>query len=271
MPIIKTKEEIEVLRQGGIILNSILKDISQIIKPGVSTGDLEYLANKLIKKAGGRPAFKNYQIGNSPKFPTALCTSINYEVVHAPAFPSRILKKGDLIGIDLGMEFPIDGRSKIKNKYSKLGGFYTDMAQTFKVGKVDDETDKLVKTAQKCLELAILKVKPGANLNEIGAAIQGLAESQGFSVVRELVGHGVGYGVHEEPQVMNYRSFHKSSNIILKSGMVLAIEPMVNMGDWPIETAPDGLTILTRDRSLSAHFEHTVAVIEDGCLIITDK
>lgn len=269
MAIIKTKEEIEILREGGVILNGVLEKIAQIIKPGVTTGDLESLANKLIKEAGGRPAFKNYQMGPSLKFPTALCTSINYEVVHGPATPSRVLQDGDIIGVDVGMEFPIDDRYKIRNKRSKLGGFYTDMARTFIIGKVDEKTEELVKTAKECLMLAISKVRPGISLNQIGETVQDLAESRGFSVVRELVGHGVGHGVHEEPQVLNYRS--SQSSIKLRSGMVLAIEPMINMGDWPIEIAPNGLTVLTQDRSLSAHFEHTIAVTEKGCLIITDK
>jgi len=262
MIIIKTEKEIAIMRQGGKILASILKKLIKEVQPGVSTGHLEKMANSLIKQAGGRPSFKGYKsMHEAYAFPTALCTSINNEIVHAPALPSRKLKLGDIIGIDLGLEYP----------YSKnLPGYYTDMAVTIPVGKVSKEAKKIITVTKKALELAIKQVKPNSSLNDIGRAIQQYVEAQGFSVVRELVGHGVGTAVHEEPQVPNYEIVDKSmKNIILKPGMAIAIEPMVNAGDWKVKNGDDGFTILTNDDSLSAHFEHTVVVTKKGCEVIT--
>jgi len=261
---IKTKEEIKILRQGGKILAGILNQIAGEVRPGISTADLEKMACDLIKKAGGRPAFKGYQSFLDEKaFPTALCTSINNEIVHAPALPGRTLKDGDIIGIDIGMEYPY-----ARNR----NGYYTDTAVTVPVGKIDKKAAELIAVTKKSLELGLKKVKPGNTLNDIGSTIQKFAEDQGFSVVRDLVGHGVGYDVHEDPRVPNYSISPKSpDNIVLKAGMVLAIEPMVNTGEWGIEIASDDLTILTIDGSLSAHFEHSVAVTENGCLILTEK
>jgi methionyl aminopeptidase len=266
---IKTKEEIEIIRQGGKILARILGEVVQVIRPGVSTGELEEIACRLMEEAGGRPAFKNHQMPDGSLFPTALCASINDEVVHGAALPSRVLKEGDIIGLDVGMEYPLEGNFK-KNKYSKKGGYYTDMAATIAVGEVGEQVVKLLSVTKKALELGIEQVKPGNTLNDIGRAIQRYVEANGFSVVRELVGHGVGYDVHEEPQVPNFEIIDKSmKNMELKSGMVIAIEPMVNMGGWRIDSGDDGFSIVTADGSLSAHFEHTVAVTEEGYEIMT--
>jgi methionyl aminopeptidase len=260
MIIIKTKKEIEIIREGGKKLAVILKKIGKLIKPGVSTGILEELACELIKEAGGRPSFKGYKtMLDSKAYPTALCTSINDEVVHAPAKPARILNPGDIIGIDIGMEYPYG---------QDLRGYYTDMAFTFPVGKISDRTAKLLKVTKRSLDTAIKQVRPGASLNNIGRAVQSIAEKEGFAVVRDLVGHGVGMAVHEEPQIPNY-DIGEIDNVILKPGMVLAIEPMVNAGGYRIKNSRDGFTILTADGSLSAHFEHTVAVTEKGYEILT--
>lgn len=253
----KTIEEIEILREGGLKLAAILDAVAKSVRPGVSTEDLERMALELIIKVGGRPAFKNYPMPDGKNFPTALCTSINSEVVHGPAIPARVLQSGDIIGIDVGMEYPA------KN------GLYTDMAKTVAVGKVDKKVKKLMQVTEKALCLGIKKVKPGNTLNDIGQTIQEYVESHGFSIVRELVGHGVGFEVHEEPQVPNYK-IGKAENLVLETGMVIAIEPMVNMGGWRIKGGRDGFSIVTYDGSLSAHYEHTVAVVEDGCLIITE-
>ncbi len=265
----KTKEEIKILREGGKKLSSILKKVKKEVRPGVSTEFLEEIACKLMKEAGGRPAFKNFEIFSGEYFPTALCTSINEEVVHAPAIPGRVLEEGDMIGIDVGMEYPLNG-GKVDNRYSRLGGFYTDMSQTVAVGKISKEKIKIMETTKKCLELAIKKAKPGNTLNDIGKVIQKKAERDGFSVVRDLVGHGVGYKVHEEPQVFNY-DFVKEGikDMVLEPGLVIAIEPMLNAGGPAVKSGPDGFSVVTADGSVSAHFEHTIAITEKGNIIIT--
>ncbi len=262
MIIIKTEKEIDIMRQGGKILAQIMKKLAREVKPGITTGHLEQMACSLIKEAGGRPSFKGFKSMLETKaYPTALCTSINDEIVHAPAIPSRKLKSGDIIGIDLGMEYPYG---------QKLRGYYTDMALTVPVGKTGKQARQLVKVTKKSLELAIKIVKPGNSLNDIGSSVQTIAEAEGFSVVRDLVGHGVGTAVHEDPQVPNYKITGKDlENIILKPGMTLAIEPMINVGSCEINNLSDGFTIATADGSLSAHFEHTVAVTKDGCEILT--
>jgi len=271
---IKTKEEIKLLREGGKILSNVLTQVCKMAKPGISTEALENLACELIEKAGGRPAFKNYEVFAGEYYPTALCTSINEEVVHAPAIPGRTLKDGDIIGLDIGMEYPIGEKAKnvkIKNKYSKLGGYYTDMSRTVAIGKIDKKAKKLMDVTKKSLEIAIKLVKPGNTLNDIGSAIQKYVESHGFSVVEDLVGHGVGHKVHEDPQVFNYDfSDMQIEDTVLKAGMVIAIEPMVNMGGYEIETGDDNFSIITKDRSLSAHYEHTIAITEKGHIVITE-
>jgi methionyl aminopeptidase len=272
---IKTKQEIEVLRAGGKILSRILKRIAAEVKPGVSTEKLENLALNLIEKAGGRPSFKNYEVGNGRFFPAALCASVNNEIVHGLPIPGRILKEGDIIGLDLGMEYPATSpeaqKFTIKNRYSALGGFYTDMALTVMVGKIDKEIKRLVDVTRKALEVGIKEAKPGNTLNKLGTAIQNFIEKEGFSVVRDLVGHGVGHQVHEEPEVFNYEFVsYGIPDTVLKPGMVIAIEPMVNIGRSDIKSGSDGFSLITADGSLSAHFEHTVAITEKGCIVITE-
>lgn len=260
MIIIKTDSEIKIMREGGKILAGVLKRLGEMVKPGAATGELEETACALIANAGGRPAFKGYASHGSSPFPTALCASINNEVVHAPALPSRTLKSGGIIGIDIGMEYPFG-----KGKH----GYYTDMAATFAVGKISKEAKKLINVTKKSLDAGIKKVKPGNTLNDIGKAAQYCAEKEGFSVVRELVGHGVGTEVHEDPQVPNYEIFNEAENCVLKQGMTIAIEPMVNAGGWRVKYCRNGFTVATYDGSLSAHFEHTVVVTKTGYEILT--
>lgn len=262
MIILKKEHEIKILREGGKILANVLKQVSEMVKPGVTTGELEELACRLIAEAGGRPAFKGYQtsLDDSP-FPTALCTSINNEIVHGPALPARELLNGDIIGIDVGMEYPIKKGEK---------GLYTDMATTVAVGEVGESVEKLMRVTKESLDLAIAQVKPGNYLTDIGRAVQQHAESNGYSVVRDLVGHGVGYEVHEDPQVPNYEIKHNDlENFKLKPGMVIAIEPMVNMGKHKIKMSKGGWAIATADDSLSAHYEHTIAVTKTGHEVLT--
>jgi len=269
---IKTEAEINILRQGGKILAGVLNEVAKVVKPGVTTADLENLALKLISEAGGRPAFKGLKMYNRKHFPTALCTSINDEIVHAPALPAREFKAGDIVGIDIGMEYPLNSKKSkdVYNRFSKKGGYYTDMAITVPVGAINKDIKKLVDVTRQSLYEGIKEAKAGVRLNNIGRAIQNYVESQGFSVVRELVGHGVGHEIHEDPQVLNYAMKNsREDNIELKPGMVLAIEPMVNLGKWHAREAPDGFTIVTHDGSLSAHFEHTVAITNDGPVVLT--
>jgi methionyl aminopeptidase len=240
-----------------------------MVRPGISTSELELEACRLMEEAAGRPAFKNYEMPNGLLFPSALCTSINDEVVHAPALPGRILEEGDLLKIDMGMEYPLRGQ-KLKNPHSELGGFYSDMAVTIAVGKIDKKKQKLVDVTKDALRIGIEKVKPGNTVNDIGAAIQEYVEKNGFSVVRDMVGHGVGHEVHEAPQIPHYRINRTSPiNAVLKPGMVIAIEPMVNAGGYKIHELDDAMTYATDDGEPSAQFEHTVAVTEDGYKILT--
>lgn len=258
MIIYKTKEEIARIKEGGQILAKILYQIRKEVKPGVDTAHLEEIACRLIREAGGRPSFKGYKSGDKP-FPTALCTSINNEVVHAPAIPARVLNGGDIIGIDIGMEYPFRKGEQ---------GFYTDMAETVAVGKISEQAKKLIKVTRECLDLAIRQMKPKNTLNDIARAVQTHAEKNGFSVVRDLVGHGVGKAVHEAPNVPNF-VIDNGFDIVLEPGMVLAVEPMVNMGSSKIKTGKDGMSIMTADGGLSAHFEHTVAITEKGHDVLT--
>lgn len=273
--ILKTKEEIEVLKDGGQILGRILKDLLKEAKPGVSTEHLENLACQWIEKAGGRPAFKNYEMGSGRFFPTALCTSLNEEIVHAAAVPGRILKDGDVISIDVGMEWPTDPakakKYKVHNRFSFEGGFYTDIAGTVAVGRADRKTQRLIETTKGALQVGIAEARPGNTLSKLGKAIQKYVEKKGFSVVRDMVGHGVGFHVHEEPQVFNYDfTQYGIPDTVLVPGMVIAIEPMVTVGSWRIKTGRDGYAVVTADGSLSAHFEHTVAITEKGNIVITE-
>lgn len=275
MVYIKSAAEIRAIKEGGKRLAAILKKLLSEVKPGVDTAYLEDMANALIAQAGGRSAFKNYPMGGGIFFPSTLCVSINDEVVHGAAYPVRTLQSGDIVDLDIGMEWPIDPelRAKYKlptNSHTKNGGFFTDMCATVGVGKISANAKKLLQVSQKCLELAIKAVKPGNTINDIARAVSSYAESHGYGVVRDLVGHGVGYLAHEKPDVFNFEISERSSeNIVLRPGMVIAIEPMINEGDWRVEIADNDYTVLTADGSLSAHFEHTIAVTEKGGEVLT--
>lgn len=275
MVYIKSSAEIKAIKEGGRRLSAILNRLLSEIKPGIDTEYLEDLANELISKTGGRSAFKNYPMGGKIFFPSTLCVSVNDEVVHGAAYPIRTLKNGDIVDLDIGMEWPVTAELRKEynlpvNSHSKNGGFYTDMCFTIGVGKISSEAKKLLQVSHKCLELALRAVKPGNTINDIARAVSGYAESHGYGVVRDLVGHGVGYYAHEKPDVFNFEISERSpENIILRPGMVIAIEPMINEGDWRVDMADNDYTVLTADGSLSAHFEHTVAVTENGYDILT--
>lgn len=267
---IKTQEEIAILKEGGAHLARILDEVCSLVRPGADTAEMEELACRLMREAGGRPAFKHLLMPDGRRFPTALCTSINHEIVHAPAKPGRKLREGDCIGVDVGMEYPFNSDRKPVNGFSAGGGYYTDMARTLGVGEVSEEALRLMNATKRALDLAIQKAGPGVGLNTIGGVIQDYVEPRGLSVVRELVGHGVGHAVHEEPQVPHYRVLDKSlPNVVLEPGMVIAIEPMITTGDWRIRTGKDGFVYETADGSLSAQFEHTIVITEKGREILT--
>ncbi len=249
---IKTPEEIAIMAEGGKILAKIIKELEKKVQPGIATKELERLAESLILKSGGKCSFKGYQ-----GYPFCLCTSINEEIVHA--VPSqRKLKEGDVLSLDIGM---------------KYNGYHSDMAVTLpvtrpgRVEKIDPEALRLIRVTKKSLKRGIKKVRPGNTFGDIGNTIQRYIEGQGFNVVRDLCGHGIGRELHEEPQILNYGKRHAGPEI--KEGMVFCIEPMAIMGDWKIKKAKDGHAFETGDGSLSAHFEHTMVATKDGCRILT--
>ncbi|MEK9183783.1 MAG: type I methionyl aminopeptidase [Patescibacteria group bacterium] len=252
MTILKDKKEIENLKEGGKILASVLYQVAANAQIGVATIELDKLAEKLIKQSGGTPSFKNYKTTEDEiPFPFILCVSINDEVVHG--IPGkRALQNGDIVGLDLGM------------KYKKL---YTDMAITIPVGKVSDKVRKIIRVAEKSLDAGINAAKNGARIGDIGFVVQSYVEQNGFSVVRKLVGHGLGYKPHETPEIPNFGK--KGTGVILMEGVVLAIEPMITAGGSDVFLDDDMWTWKTKDGSLAAHFEHTIIITKSGAEIIT--
>lgn len=244
---IKTPQEIEKMRVSGIALRKVHNAIAPHVVAGASTMDLEEIAVARIADLGGKAAFKGYH-----GYPSALCTSINDEVVHGMPNPKRILKDGDILSIDCGVI---------------IDGFYSDAAVTYAIGKPEPRIQKLLDVTKTSLEAAIEQCQVGGRLFDISATVQEICEAEGFGVVREFVGHGIGRSMHEDPQVPNFGSRGKGPR--LKAGMVLAIEPMINAGQPEVKVLPDGWTAVTVDGSYSAHFEHTVAITKDGPLVLT--
>jgi methionyl aminopeptidase len=247
MVILKLPEEIEKARASNKIVAEILNKIKEKVKPGIKTKDLNKLAEEIADKRGARPAFKGYR-----GFPYALCTSVNEEVVHG--MPSdRVLVEGDIIGLDFGIYYK---------------GFFGDAAVTLPVGKISHNAARLIEATKKSLHEGIAQARTGNRLGAISAAVQNTVEASGFSVVRDYVGHGIGKNLHEDPQIPNFGK--KDRGIELKSGMILAIEPMVNEKDYKVKVLQDGWTVVTVDGGLSAHFEHTVAITDDGPDILSE-
>ena len=246
--VLKSASEIEKMRRAGRVVREVLELVRSKVKPGVTTYDLEKAAEERLKELGIKPAFKGYH-----GYPCALCTSINSEVVHGIPSPKRVLKNGDIVSIDFGVV---------------ADGYYGDAAITVPVGTIDPQSARLLRATEESLEAAIRAVRPGATLGDIGATVQAVVEGEGFSVVRDFVGHGIGVQMHEDPQIPNFGEAGRGMK--LKEGMVLAIEPMVNAGGPDVKVLADGWTAVAKDGSMSAHFEHTVAVTPTGSRILTE-
>ncbi|HHY19941.1 MAG TPA: type I methionyl aminopeptidase [Firmicutes bacterium] len=248
MIVIKSSHEHQLMRQAGRIVAIVLKELEAKIKPGITTKELDVIAETTILKLGGIPAFKGYG-----GFPASICTSVNEEVVHGiPG--NRVLQEGDIISIDAGAFYE---------------GYCGDAARTFAVGEISPVAQKLLQVTKEALDMGIAMAKPGNRLTDIGHAIQTHVELNGFSVVRQFVGHGIGRKMHEEPQVPNFGPPGRGPR--LKAGMALAIEPMVNTGHFPVRVLSDNWTVVTEDGSLSAHFEDTVFITEDGYEVLTSQ
>lgn len=245
---LKSAREIEIMAQGGQILGATIRRLREFVQPGMTTADLDREAESFIRShEGATPAFKGLY-----GFPGSICTSINDEIVHGIPSKKRVLKDGDIVSIDVGVGYK---------------GFFTDSAVTVAVGQVDAKTQKLLSVTEKALEAGIAAATVGNHIGDVGAAVQGVVEDAGFSVVRDLVGHGIGVEFHEEPQVPNYGKPKRREKLV--PGLTLAIEPMVNAGGPATRTLQDRWTIVTADGSRSAHFEHTVAITEDGPRVLT--
>jgi methionyl aminopeptidase len=245
---LKSAREIDLMAQGGVILYGALQTLKSAVKPGISTGELDQIAEDFIRAHdGATPAFKGLY-----GFPGSICASVNQEVVHGIPSKKRVLHDGDLISLDVGVGYK---------------GYFTDSAITVPVGTVSAEAQRLLDVTQQGLEAGIQAAQIGNHIGDIGAAVQGVVEPAGFSVVRELVGHGIGVEFHEEPQVPNYGKPKRREKLV--PGLTIAIEPMVNVGGPATKTLSDRWTIVTTDGSLSAHFEHTIAITENGPRVLT--
>jgi methionyl aminopeptidase len=250
----KTAAELEKMRRSGLLVFQILTKLKEIAVEGSTTWDLEVAAERMVADAGARPAFKGYYVpAAGEQYKYVLCTSVNSEIVHGMPNPKRVLKSGDIVSIDTGV---------------KLDGYYGDSAVTVAVGEVSEQTKKLLRVTQESLEMAIDRVRAGNRLFDVCGTVEQHVKANGFSIVREYVGHGIGTQLHEEPQVPNYVD-RKNENPRLKEGMVLAVEPMVNAGRPEAVVLKDKWTAVTKDGSNSAHFEHCIAVTENGPWVLT--
>jgi len=244
---LRSRDEIERIREAGLVVHDVLAEVVAAVAPGVTTAELDRLAEARARERGAVPAFKGYH-----GYPASLCISVNDEVVHGIPSPSRVLREGDIVGLDFGVAYR---------------GFYGDSARSVAVGAVSPAARRLLETTRQALERAIAAAASGSRLGDVGSAVQALVESRGFSVVRDFVGHGIGRRLHEPPPVPNFGA--AGTGVRLRPGMVLALEPMVNAGGPEVVTLDDGWTAVTADGSLSAHFEHTVAVTENGPEVLT--
>jgi methionyl aminopeptidase len=246
--VLKSSQEIEKMRRAGQVVREVLELVRGLVRPGATTLDMEKAAEERTVKLGARAAFKGYH-----GFPCVLCTSVNSEVVHGIPSAKRVLREGEIVSVDFG---------------AFVDGYCGDAAITVPVGRIDSDTERLLKVTERSLYAAIDVVHPGATLGDVGSAVQRVVEAEGFSVVRDFVGHGIGAHMHEDPQVPNFGTAGKGMK--LRAGMVIAIEPMVNAGKPDVVVLGDGWTTITADESMSAHFEHSVAVTANGARILTE-
>jgi methionyl aminopeptidase len=250
MIILKSPDEVAKMRVAGGIVAETIETVLAAVEPGVSTADLDVVAEAFIRERKATPSFKGYR-----GFPASICASLNEEVVHGIPSPKRILKEGDVLSLDFGAIWD---------------GYHADSAVTVFVGEpASAEAEKLVRVTEEALEAGISQIRPGGRLSDISHAVQQVVEGAGFSVVREYVGHGVGRSLHEDPQIPNYGLPGRGPE--LRPGLVVAVEPMVTMGDWKTRVLADDWTVVTADGSLAAHFEHTIAVTEDGREVLTAR
>ena len=250
MIIFKSPEEIEKMRRAGEITARTMDEVLAAVRPGISTADLDSVAEQFIQGQGASPSFKGYK-----GFPASICASVNNEVVHGIPSKKRLLRAGDILSLDFGAIWE---------------GYHGDAAATVFVGDPpSSEAEKLVRVTEEALEAGMAQIRVGGRLTDVGHAVQQVVEGAGFSVVREYVGHGIGRSLHEDPQVPNFGEPGRGPEI--RPGLVIAVEPMVNMGGWETAQLPDGWTVVTADGSLSAHFEHTIAVTEDGAEVLTAR
>lgn len=265
----KSAEEVAIMREAGKRLACIVSELAALAVPGSTTGDLETYARRRLEELGADAAFLGYTAkGARGPFPSVLCTSINEELIHAPALPSRKLNNGDIIGIDFGLKYPSHRHPEPAEGSRSITSFYADMAVTVPVGRVSPRAQTLLRVTSEALERAIAAVRPGAHLRDIARAVQTHVELHGFSVACDYVGHGIGAELHEPPEVPNFVS-REFADVILEQGMTIAIEPMVTMGSPALTHGPDGWTAKTADGSLAAHFEHTIAVSASGAEVLT--
>ncbi len=243
---LKSQKDLEMLKRSGHILALVMREVEKKVQPGITTLDIDRISEELILREKAKAAFKGYK-----GFPATACVSVNEEIVHGIPGP-RVILEGDIVSIDLGVNYQ---------------GYFSDMAVTLPVGKVDQGKRKLLEITRQSLDLGIKQARTGNYLTDISHSIQSFTEAQGFSVVRQFVGHGIGSALHEDPEIPNFGEPH--SGPLLKSGMVLAIEPMINMGSWECLILENGWTAVTKDGAASAHFEHTVAITDKGPVILT--
>ena len=247
---IKSAREVAVMRKASEIVATVLREINQMVQPGMTTGDLDQFAERRIKEMGAVPSFKGYH-----GFPSSICASINNEVVHGIPSTKRLIKEGDLLKVDTGAYFD---------------GYHGDSCITISVGDVTEDAKKLSRVAKEALMVGLAQIKPNNTLLDIAGAIEDLVKENGFSVVEDYTGHGVGRNLHEEPSVFNFRT-NELPNIALRPGMTLAVEPIINAGSKFCRTLKDGWTVVTEDGNISAQWEHTILVTTDGCEILTDR